>query len=368
MIPYYGALARLRMGDVEGAAVEARRLSMLLQLYGDDDEQLNPSLEATLRYLAGAVFEAHGDWNDSDVAYRNALALDSTLAQPRSHPRSAGHGTVVVVLEQGFVAHRVEQGLSVMLLPEEVDLIANGETDERSNALGFVASRTLHEAARAPFTFEGAYRPTTLFVPPPDDRSLVPRRRPKLVCRQVADSTLASNGTATVQRRQECTEEQPEIDEMPYLLKVAWPVYRDDFRALGARVTGAADTSEFGAVASLSRGVVADFESERTLIIARTVARGAAKLAITKGAEKKLEEKNEAAGKIIGLLGNLGNVLLERADTRSWHLLPAGISVARLHLPPGQHSLAVEVGARTVPLDPVSVVAGSVSVVSTRVW
>ncbi|MGH7449548.1 MAG: hypothetical protein ACRELT_18375 [Longimicrobiales bacterium] len=370
MIPYYAALARLRMGDVEGAAVEARRLSLLLQLHGDGAEALDPALEATLRYFAGAVFEAHGDWNDSDVAYRNALALDSTLVSPPLKSRASEHGTVVVILEQGFVAHRVEQGLSVMLLPEEVDLIANGEDDERSSALGFVAARTLREAARASFTAEGAYRPATLFVPPPEDRSLIPQRRPRVVCRQVADTTThGTNGTTTVERRQECTEEEPEIDELPYLLKVAWPVYRTDSRPIGgARLTGAGDIIEFRGGANLSRGVIADFEAERTLVIARTVARGAAKLAITKGAEKKLEEKNEAAGKIIGLLGNLGNVLLERADTRSWHLLPAEISVARVQLAPGQHSLAVEAGARTVALDPVTVRPGRISVVSARIW
>ncbi|HUF50556.1 MAG TPA: hypothetical protein VMN60_06975, partial [Longimicrobiales bacterium] len=149
MIPYYAALARVGMGDIEGAAVEARRLSLLLQVHSDDDEQLDPSLEATLRYLAGALFEAHGDRNDSDVAYRNALALDSSLAMPPT-PATSATGTVIVILEQGFVAHRVEQGLSVLLLPEEVDLIANGESDERSGALAFVAARTLHEAARSP--------------------------------------------------------------------------------------------------------------------------------------------------------------------------------------------------------------------------
>ena len=49
MIPYYAALARVGMGDIEGAAVEARRLSLLLQMHSDDDDQLDPPLEATLR-------------------------------------------------------------------------------------------------------------------------------------------------------------------------------------------------------------------------------------------------------------------------------------------------------------------------------
>ena len=368
MIPYYAALARIRMGDIDGAAVEARRLSMLLQLYGDDDDPLDPALEATLRYVAGAIFEARGDWNDSNVAYRNALAADSSFPLP-DPARMDDAGTVIVILEQGFVAHRVEQGLSVMLLPQEVDLIANGEGDERAGALGFVAARTLEHAARQPFLHDGAYRPRTLFVPPPDDPSLIPRRRPKVVCRTVADTAHAANDSGSSSRREVCTEEAPEIDELPYLLKVAWPVYRSDSRpAAAARLAGPADTVQFAGRADVSRGVIADFHAERALVIARTVARGTAKLAIAKSAEKKIEEKSEAAGAIIGLLGNLGSVLLERADTRSWHLLPAGVSVARLRLPPGEHRLHVDVGARSVPLEPVSVQAGGMSIVSARVW
>ena len=368
MIPYYGALARLRMGDVEGAAVEARRLSFLLQLYGADDDPLEPALHATLRYVAGAIFEAHGDWNDSDVAYRNALTIDSSLALP---PLARPHdtGTVIVILEQGFVAHRVEQGLSVMLLPEEVDLIANGEGDERAGALGFVAARTLRQAARQPFVSEGVYRPTTLYVPPPEDPSLIPKRRPRMVCTTVADSASATaNGSPGSKPRQVCTEEEAKIDELPYLLKVAWPVYRSDYRPLDARLIGSADTIGFSGRADVSRGIVADFQAERALIVARTVARAAAKLALTKGAEKKIEEKNEAAGKIIGLLGNIGNALLERADTRSWHLLPAGISIARVQLPPGEHQLQVELGARIISLDPIMVAAGDMAIVPARVW
>src|SRR5690606_7612381 len=58
MIPYYAALARIGLGDIDGAAVEARRLSMLLQQYAGDDDAIDPSIEATLRYVAGAIFEA----------------------------------------------------------------------------------------------------------------------------------------------------------------------------------------------------------------------------------------------------------------------------------------------------------------------
>src|SRR5690606_14348044 len=99
-----------------------------------------------------------------------------------------------------------------------------------------------------------------------------------------------------------CTEEKIEIDEAPYLLKVSWPAYRADSRPLSARLLLPGDTLDFLPAADLSRGVTADFKAERGLIVARTLARGAAKLALTKSAENQLEEKNEAAARIVGIL------------------------------------------------------------------
>jgi len=353
---------RLRQvgGDVEGAAVEARRLSMLLQLYGDDDDVLEPSVEATLRYVAGAVFEAYGDHNNATVAYRNAIALDSTLAFDYDHKRRNDTGTLVVVLEQGFVAHRVEQGLAVLLAPEEVDLIANGDGDERAAGVALVAARALEHATHSAYVHDGPYRPVTFHVPGPEDRSRIPRRKPKVVCTKVeSDDGLSA--------KEECREEKIELDDAPYLLKVAWPAYRHGSRPQQARLIAAGDTIDFLGRADVSDGVIADFRAERGLIVARTIARGAAKLALTKGAENKLEEKNEAAAAILGILGNIGNVLLERADTRSWHLLPAGISIARVDLPAGEHTLVLEAGARTIEL-PVTVHAGRLTLTSYRIW
>jgi hypothetical protein len=82
MIPYYATLARLRLGDIAGAAVETRRLSLLLQHFAED-ERVDAPLHATLRYLAATVFAAAGEHNDADVAYRNAVALGLTLPPPQ---------------------------------------------------------------------------------------------------------------------------------------------------------------------------------------------------------------------------------------------------------------------------------------------
>jgi hypothetical protein len=140
-----------------------------------------------------------------------------------------------------------------------------------------------------------------------------------------------------------------------------------------ARVVAGAEEVSFTTAADISRGVIADFEAERALIAARTIARGTVKLALTKGAERKLEEKNEAASRIVGLLGNISNVLTERADTRSWHLLPTAISIARVALPAGSHDVAVEIsnaggGTGLLSTGPITVQPGILTIVPVRAW
>jgi hypothetical protein len=74
---------------------------------------------------------------------------------------------------------------------------------------------------------------------------------------------------------------------------------------------------------------------------------------------------------VAGKLAELGAAFLERADVRSWHLLPQELTVLRLQLPAGRHRLRVVVGdgaARIeLPLD-VDVRAGAVTVVPARIW
>jgi tetratricopeptide (TPR) repeat protein len=389
MIPWYAALARMRMGDVDGAAVEARRLSMLLQRYEDEGAKLDAGLRATLRYVAGAIFERAGEPGDADVAYRNAVALDPSLKPYRGE---RGTGTVLVLLEQGFVSHRVEQGLAVMLLPEEVNAIAHGGADDKALASAFVAGRVVEYATRMHST-------STLHVPAPDRALLPASLRRTVTCAtsappadsaaaavpvtQGTGGTTAVTGTAPPEAAgaaravrtaagqgtsQQCSEQERRVDQAPYLLRVAWPAYRAQYRPQPALLLAGTDTAGFGRGLDISAGVVADFEKERMALLARTVARSTAKLALTKGAERRLEEQNEVAGRLLGILGNVSSALLERADTRSWHLLPAGVSLVRMELPAGEHHLSVEVGGRQLSLGVVDVRPGSVNLLPARAW
>jgi hypothetical protein len=177
-----------------------------------------------------------------------------------------------------------------------------------------------------------------------------------------------SSGTRTVTTRRECRDDD---DDTPYLLRVSWPAYRWTSRPpAAARLVGAGGDS-LGTLhfADLSSAVVQDFRRELPLVVARTIARGAAKAALTRAAERSAEKKNEALGEIVGVLGNLGNVLLERADTRSWHLLPGALGVARVRLPAGEHVLGVVLpGGRELDFGVVRVGSRETRVLSARAW
>lgn len=107
---HYAMLGFLRKDDREGAAVEARRLVLLLQELDDQRVPLEPSTRAMLHYVAGAVFEAAGERNDADVAWRNAAALGLPAPERAAREDSA---TVLVLVEHGWIAHKVQRSVTL---------------------------------------------------------------------------------------------------------------------------------------------------------------------------------------------------------------------------------------------------------------
>lgn len=377
-IPYFGALTRLRAGDIGGAAVEARRLSALLERFEADGWSAAPGLRATLRYFAGAIFEAAGDRNDAAVAYRNAAALaedlvsaadTAFLAEPPTSPGrgewtmtgrarhalpeldlpgAAPHadsgdaaGQVVVIVEHGYVAHRAAEALWVLLAPHELHAFGDGRDDERRHLASLVADRVLRGE------------------PPP-----APPRLTDCAGDDGACGATPGSGEATGRDGK-----HDHDHDDPFLLKVAWPVMRRSFDASAAAevLVGDATTPAHG-LADVSDAAIADFQAERTLILARTIARAALKMALAHAAETKAEDKDDDAGRIVGLLANAGSVLLEQADTRSWHLLPARLSIARIRLPAGPQQVAVRVDGRRIELGTIDVPPHGLAIASTRIW
>ncbi|MCL7961120.1 MAG: hypothetical protein M8861_13085 [marine benthic group bacterium] len=471
MVNYYGALNYLALGDPEEAAVEARRLSRLLELGEDDDlEPDEAAMRELLRYFAGSVFEASGNRNDAAVAYRHVwspgevigdtplrprfldlygedwveetppqpkqdfdTALDSIMAELASGmgrdsaaavpedleltaPTDSGRvpvapdsllappykppepgGDVVVLLEHGFVAHRVEHSLNVPLFPVEADALHDSNSNVRFAAASCVASRA----------FQGRY-----------DFS-------EILAESGTDWRGSSGGKCIVPGAAKSDNESNPGRDL-YLMRVAWPEMTPsglptDLPVLGLSIAADARPLQMAALdsgpqattatpedlgagvlpgeneaaddesappapagpsptvmrpgmrGSVSAAVTDEFEDKIGGILIKAVARTALKYELARGIEKEVDKKNEILGEIAFLTANAAAALFERADTRSWHLLPDELSVVRLRLPPGTHPLTLEVetgegDTRLIDLGDVNVRDGSVHVLSARVW
>ncbi len=369
LVHYYGMLAYLKLGEMEDAAVEARRLSSLLERFDEKRGEMDASTRALLRYVAGAVFEATGDANDADVAYRNArrLAGDSafrsvrmggpkhTSVTPARTVALAGterpdYGEVLVVLEYGFVAHKVEQELLIAVGEHDVTLFADRDGDDVSNHAHRVSVDALRKVRHS--------RTGNL-----EYESRIPAK----------------------QHRERGRESGTVVRKSDVWMKIAWPVY-DRPSVLTARpwIT-LADGSAAPMLlqADLSDAAVADYNRQAAFLLARAVARAGVKQALAAAAEKAVEgdakdKKKKAArekhGWVAGIAVQIAGNLLERADTRSWQVLPSQLGVLRLQVPVGTQSLKVTMpgeghtAGRSIDLGDVVVRAGSISFVTARVW
>jgi uncharacterized protein len=329
LLPYYAALTYANAGRFEQAAVEARRLSSLLQRMTDEDaDAIDVRTHGFLRYFAGSIFEAAGETADAEVAYRNARALDSlTYAWDRSQ-------NVVLVIENGFAPHRVQESLIVSLADYEThELDDDRAEDERRRASAKVAERVM-EFANTAGPRIGPPRARTLWVPAPERTHV------------------------------KCDSSCEEHEDHSYLLRLSWPVmYAPPANPLHDVRIDSASVATL-ATADIGNRILSDFKREQPVIVARAIARGVAKYAITQSAKKEADKKNDALGDVVGALANITGALTEQADTRSWHLLPGSISIVRMNLAPGAHRLQVD-GA---DFGTIHVRPSGMTVHSTRIW
>ena len=424
LIHYYNAKNHLALDDADGAAVEARRLSILLDRY--DDESAPTPLRRAFRAFASAVFAAAGEWNDSDVAARKSSALGPLWRpeEPWVHPVDDAHGFVavplaeivaglpgaaehgtpgtgrlLVVVEHGRVAQLVEETAFLTLDDRDRDHLSHGgrrrvyasmnlarqmAPDAADSAFlaalteaGADAAREEAEAAReeaearekrdrdadsraddapareAPAADGRPPPPAPVLEPAPDDPD-----------EGTGPSVVPSGATAGGHVEGERSEE---YHVNPYVMRIAWATYRRPPERRGTGRTSLLVGDELGAAArlsiDLSGAVMADHRRDQAWAIARAVARSGVKLAITRAIETEAGEKNETVGRILGAVANAGAVLSERADIRSWALVPDRLELLRLDLPAGEHRivLSLPTGER-VDLGAVSVVPGRTQV------
>lgn len=341
MLHYNALLAWSADGDTDAAAVEARRMVALLASIGDGDEQERP-MRAVMHTVASAAFEQSGDWNDADVARRNAIRLGAPLDSAWSAPDTSA-GDVVIVIERGDVAHKVAVGLTVPIF--------SGDN---------VSERDGSRATQRLLADFGALRNGGLWW---DD---APTWR-------FTDTRYAPLRGARAS----------------YLLDMSWPVlHRSALLGTGTvRVSTDGDMGSAMLGASISDAIASDYRRDRGAIMSRTLARAVTKYAAAKAMEaaasaavtkddsddkkskKKKSDAKRAAGMMAMFATNVAMTALERADTRAWTLLPSSVSVVRMRIPAGTHELLVDAaGTRQLSLPGVVVRGGRTTVVSARLW
>ena len=331
----YALLAYAQAGDREGAAVEARRIGALLERRGSAADPRERATHAVLRYLSGVAFEMAGERGDAAVAYRNAgtLGADRVLPEPanvarRTRATAPSTGEVVVLIERGFVAHRVPTRMQVRVAGDSAADDAARLATRLGAALG--------------------------------DGAIWSDDVPALLALDDAPGRHAHGGRVLA-LAWPALRREGDVAPLAGLVSPTDAVVRivSAWRGLGAGSAGPSHTPVL-LRADLSDAVAADFRRDRNWLVTRLVARAAVRQVVVAQARRRARP----LGDLVASLGSM----VEQADTRSWHLLPARLEVLRLRLPAGAQPLAVDVGGRTRQLGVVPVVAGGLTLFPVRLW
>ena len=344
---YYGMLNYLQLGDRDAALVEARKANVFLERYTRENGDRSYESDAAVQYIAGMLQWARGDRDDAIVSLRKAgqaydtyrsryglpspkfvgadlarsaslLGIDEVAADVTKTygltkadiAPSKGSGELIVLIENGYIAHRIEQKLYVPILKSESDALSTGGVAAAVLVGLPIVDRTL-----------------TLFQETNKGNEYAKAYQDGYII-----GAMITGGD---------------------VFSIAWPKY--SLWANGAeQVTVAVGTArqEGLVINDLSAIAARHFEEEKGRIIRRAIFRGAGKFALAKFAEKKAEQAAAKGGggwmsELAGMgakaiVQGAGNAL-EQADTRSWSSLPAEIRAARFTLPPGDHPVTVKV-------------------------
>ncbi|MEO7712196.1 MAG: hypothetical protein ABIV10_04700 [Gemmatimonadaceae bacterium] len=328
-IPYYAMLAYVQLGAWEDAAVEARRVVSLLAQYGEDRRAGERDVHGAMQHLAGAVFERSGALDDARVAYRAAHALRAALPEASPDGSDTSDGELLLVVERGFVAHRTTETFDALLDGNDRDSLRLAGDGHRR------AASRIAEQANASTT----HGPSSVAI-------------------------LASATSGLGDR----THRDDDANGDDYHVTVAYPALRRSPRPWGGALRVAIDDRVMDGMevsAVIDDASAADADRERVSIAVRAIARAAAKYAVTKAVEEK-------SGKVMGRIANVGSAMLERADVRSWHVLPQEITLLRVRVPAGTRAVRVQVGdgsaVRTVEIGDLVLRSGELTIVPVRLW
>ncbi len=303
----------LAVGDLDGAAVEARRFQVMRDYLAA--EEIDADGPATLgTYLAGFVFERRGEGDRALRYYEEALA--------RGPLESLNAPIARLAAVNPYRGPRISEVLA------RVPKAPRPATPEREVLIVLNVGRVPHKEARripvgAAIGLAGVYATGKFDV-------------------------LKYGATKVVV--------YPDLAASPSTLGPA-----------SVTVDGSAVAVE--TLTDLGAAVSQEYEKAKPKIIAAALTRMATRAAVAEGIRAGGKQQSNALGDILAILFESALVAFDRPDTRSWSTLPGRVLVARVPVAPGQHTVAVRFegsgsAGRTIAVDVPS--AGYAAVVVTE--
>jgi hypothetical protein len=300
----------LAQGDLEDAAVEAKRFTVMRNYLLDyDPEHAHGAFGS---YLAGFVAEREGHWDEALRYYDEALQQRDlpTLAEPIA--RAARRGS-----------YRTERLLRYLGgVPEVPTPTPSGSESEPPPA---------EPEPPEPIPVASNEKPAEILVVIKTGRVpyKVPRRIPIGLAIGLAGAYITGN-TTVLEHSAFKVVTFPDLEPAGNLFETAsWAID-------GVPV-------QLDLVSDLGAEIVREFEELKPKIIGSAITRMIVRAAAAEGARAAGNEANP----VVGLLGALAiegtMVALDKPDTRSWTTLPDRVFIGRASVPPGQHTLEIMV-------------------------
>jgi uncharacterized protein len=281
----------LEQRDLNGARVEARRLSVMQKYYRDSLNQPNNPVLGLGSLLAGFTFEKSGETDEALRYYDEALAFSGFSSLEDSVARLAAQGSYRSPRLKALLEKRGESSEPAGDGGEVLFVVGYGRVPHKvAERIPIGLALTLFADALSPNDVAGANK-------------------------------LAAQGLVT-------------WINFPTLApgrgNYSIPSVRLDNRFI-----------QLEEAVNIDREVRTEWKKIEGKIIVSAITRMVARLLVGKGIEA-------AAGResVVGLLGSLAAQAtlsaLDTPDTRSWETLPARVAVARVRLPAGRHQVLLD--------------------------
>lgn len=307
----------LARGDLEGAAVEARRFQTQREYLSNNGVDA-PGPASLGAYLAGAVFEKLGEGDRALRYYEEALAgagpLES-LREPvtrlaKSHPYRGPR--IEALLAQGAPAGATPPAPGAAPAKTAKPATAKKATKAAKPAMGEIL--VVAAVGRVP--------------------RKVPERMPIGAAVGIA-GTILTDDLSVLQHT------VFKVLVIPALKPVG-----SGLSSVAVAVDGRAAPLEL--VTNLGAAVAQEYEANKPKIIAAGVSRLVARAAVAEGARIAGSQAGGDSGNLIGALLGLATeaalVAADRPDTRAWTMLPGRVLALRMPVRAGAHTVEIGFG------------------------